>query len=217
MDTIWSYFYPPPPKKTTAEIISENRRMIGVQILSIERDIKNLKRAEGQKLFEVKQSAKTGNLDDAKLAARRLVQTRAQIKRLNITIDKMQGVSAQIQTMQSSNSIATAMHGCVRAIRRMNQHTNGPEMQRVILEFEKQTQMMELKDEMINDFLENEEENEEIEEESDLLVNKVFDEIGIDLLTGMSNAPSTRFSNSNSNSIASSSSNNNNNNNVRLK
>ena len=74
----------------------------------------------------------------------------------------------------------------------MNKAMNLPAMQRIMMEFEKQTEIMEMKEEMIEDTMEDIFETEEDEDaETDEVINKVLDEIGIDLGSQLVKAPQT--------------------------
>lgn len=65
---------------------------------------------------------------------------------------------------------------------------NPPEqVQKTMMEFERQSMMMEATDEMLDELLEDSIE----EEEADALVSAVFDEIGLDLQSQMLSAPRT--------------------------
>lgn len=53
--------------------------------------------------------------------------------------------------MQSTQAMTTAMRGVTRAMIGMNQKMNIPEMRRVMMEFEKQNELMTMKEEIMND------------------------------------------------------------------
>jgi|SRR5579871_2070518 charged multivesicular body protein 2A len=61
----------------------------------------------------------------------------------------------------------------------MNRSMNLPAIQRIAMEFERESDMMEQRQEMMDDAIDDTFEDEE--EESDEIVNQVLDEIGIDL------------------------------------
>ena len=72
----------------------------------------------------------------------------------------------------------------------MNQAMNLPAMQRIMMEFEKQSEMMDMKEEMMEDTMDDMFEMEEDEDlETDEVLNKVLDEIGIDLGSQLANTP----------------------------
>ena len=58
-----------------------------------------------------------------------------------------------------------------------------------ILEFEKQSEMMNMKEEMMNDVMDDAMGDEDDEEESEAVVNKVLDELGLEMGGEMSSIP----------------------------
>eukprot|EP00339_Tiarina_fusa_P029197 CAMPEP_0117038100 /NCGR_PEP_ID=MMETSP0472-20121206/26838_1 /TAXON_ID=693140 ORGANISM="Tiarina fusus, Strain LIS" /NCGR_SAMPLE_ID=MMETSP0472 /ASSEMBLY_ACC=CAM_ASM_000603 /LENGTH=122 /DNA_ID=CAMNT_0004748247 /DNA_START=311 /DNA_END=679 /DNA_ORIENTATION=+ len=86
--------------------------------------------------------------------------------------------------------MANAMAGAARAMGAMNNSMNLPAMQRVMMEFEKQSEMMDMKEEMMEDTMDDMFEMDEDEDlETDEVINKVLDEIGIDLGSQLASAP----------------------------
>jgi len=62
----------------------------------------------------------------------------------------------------------------------MNRGLNLPSIQRIMNEFEKESSMMDMKEEMMSDAVDVDDEEEE-EEEGDKILKEVLDEIGVDL------------------------------------
>merc|ERR1711908_257797 len=75
------------------------------------------------------------------------------------------------------------MAGAARAMGAMNSSMNLPAMQRCMMEFEKQEEMME---DTMDDMFEMDEDE---DLETDEVINKVLDEIGIDLGSQLASAP----------------------------
>src|SRR5688572_15733048 len=63
----------------------------------------------------------------------------------------------------------------------MNRQMNLPAMQKIMMEFEKESEIMDMKEDMMNDVIDDTMAEEDDEEESDEIVNQVLDEIGISL------------------------------------
>uniref|UniRef100_A0A7N5K2Z9 Charged multivesicular body protein 2a n=1 Tax=Ailuropoda melanoleuca TaxID=9646 RepID=A0A7N5K2Z9_AILME len=66
-----------------------------------------------------------------------------------------------------------------------------PQIQKIMMEFEKQSEIMDMKEEMMNDAIDDAMGDEEDEEESDAVVSQVLDELGLTLTDELSNLPST--------------------------
>lgn len=87
--------------------------------------------------------------------------------------------------------MADAMKGVTKAMKSMNRQINMPAIQKIMMDFERESEMMDMKEEMMSDAIDEVMDEEEDEEESDQIVQQVFDEIGIGLdqqvsLTGRS-------------------------------
>src|SRR3981189_578701 len=72
-----------------------------------------------------------------------------------------------------------AMRGATKLLGTMNRNMNLPAIQRIAMEFERENDMMDQRQEMMDDAIDDTFEDEE--EETDEIVNQVLDEIGIDL------------------------------------
>lgn len=85
--------------------------------------------------------------------------------------------------------MAQAMKGVSRAMMNMNKQMNMPQIQQILHEFEKQSEIMDMKEEMINDAIDDAMEDEGDEEESDGIVAQVLDELGLQLNDQLSGLP----------------------------
>lgn len=63
----------------------------------------------------------------------------------------------------------------------MNRQLNLPQIQKILHDFEKQSEIMDMKEEMINDAIDDAMEDEGDEEETDAVVAQVLDELGLQL------------------------------------
>merc|ERR1719410_1420963 len=136
--------------------------------------------------------AKAGQMDAVKIMAKDLVRTRKYVKKFLLMRANIQAVSLKIQTLKSQNSMAQAMKGVTKAMMSMNKQMKLPEIQKIMQEFEKQSEIMDMKEEMMSDVIDDALGDEDDEEESDAIVSQVLDELGLqmgDQLSGV-NAPS---------------------------
>merc|ERR1719348_1122562 len=132
--------------------------------------------------------AKAGQMDAVKIMAKDLVRTRKSIKKFMLMKANIQAVSLKIQTLKSQNAMAQAMKGVTRAMMNMNRQMKLPEIQKIMQEFEKQSEIMDMKEEMMNDVIDDAMGDDDEEEESDAIVTQVLDELGLQLtdqLTGL--------------------------------
>lgn len=93
--------------------------------------------------------------------------------------------------MQTQQSMSKAMGSITITMRTMNRQMNLPALQKLMLEFEKQSSMSEMKQEMVEDILDDVMGADQEEEDADDLVNSVFDEIGISFTGDLAATPSS--------------------------
>merc|ERR1719221_1810295 len=132
--------------------------------------------------------AKQGQMDAVKIMAKDLVRTRKYVKKFMLMRANIQAVSLKIQTLKSQNSMAQAMKGVTKAMMSMNKQMKLPEIQKIMQEFEKQSEIMDMKEEMMSDVIDDALGDEDDEEESDNIVSQVLDELGLqmtDQITGL--------------------------------
>merc|ERR1719310_201112 len=133
--------------------------------------------------------AKAGQMDAVKIMAKDLVRTRKAIKKFMLMKANIQAVSLKIQTLKSQNSMAQAMKGVTKAMMSMNKQMKLPEIQKIMQEFEKQSEIMDMKEEMMSDVIDDALGDEDDEEESDAIVNQVLDELGLQLTDQITGLP----------------------------
>lgn len=75
----------------------------------------------------------------------------------------------------------------------MNRQLNLPQIQKILQEFEKQSEIMDMKEEMMNDHIDDAMEDEGDEEETDAVVAQVLDELGLQLNDQLSGLPQVKF------------------------
>merc|ERR1719391_1619710 len=97
--------------------------------------------------------AKQGQMDAVKIMAKDLVRTRRYVKKFMLMRANIQAVSLKIQTLKSQNTMSQAMKGVTRAMMNMNKQMKLPEIQKIMQEFEKQSEIMDMKEEMMNDVI----------------------------------------------------------------
>merc|ERR1712192_176475 len=140
-----------------------------------------MEQQEKKLIMDIKKMAKAGQMDAVKIMAKDLVRTRKAVKKFMLMKANIQAVSLKIQTLKSQNSMAQAMKGVTKAMMMMNKQMKLPEIQKIMMEFEKQSAMMDMKEEMMNDVMDDAMGDEDDEEESEAVVAKVLDELGLEM------------------------------------
>lgn len=101
---------------------------------------------------------------------------------------QLQAISLRIQTVRSNEQMMQSMKGATSLLGSMNRQMNLPALQRIAMEFEKENDIMDQRQEMMDDAIDDVTGLED-EEEGEDVVREVLDEIGVDLGQAVSAAP----------------------------
>eukprot|EP00388_Colpodella_angusta_P018640 GDKJ01046485.1.p1 GENE.GDKJ01046485.1~~GDKJ01046485.1.p1 ORF type:complete len:226 (+),score=52.42 GDKJ01046485.1:66-680(+) len=157
------------------------KRGLDRTIRDLDKERTRLVQQEKKITIEMKKMAKQDQMDSVRIMAKDLVRTRKFAQKMYRMKTQIQGVSLRLTTMQATGQMTKAMMGVTKAMQMMNAKMNIPQMQAVMREFEKQNEIMGMKEEMMEDAVDealdddlDAEENEEVE------IRKVMDEIGLE-------------------------------------
>ncbi|KAI8330945.1 caspase domain-containing protein [Choanephora cucurbitarum] len=177
-------------RKTPAELLRQHQRAITKAQRELDREREKLERQEKKLIADIKKSAKANQMGACKVMAKDLVRTRRHVQKFYQMKTQLQAVGLRIQTLRSSQQMAEAMKGATKAMGSMNRQMNLPQIQKIMMDFERESEMMDMKDDMMGDAIDDAFEEDEDEEESDEIVNKVLDEIGISFHQELGETPS---------------------------
>eukprot|EP00195_Chlamydomonas_chlamydogama_P008631 CAMPEP_0202892710 /NCGR_PEP_ID=MMETSP1392-20130828/2412_1 /ASSEMBLY_ACC=CAM_ASM_000868 /TAXON_ID=225041 /ORGANISM="Chlamydomonas chlamydogama, Strain SAG 11-48b" /LENGTH=207 /DNA_ID=CAMNT_0049576771 /DNA_START=116 /DNA_END=736 /DNA_ORIENTATION=- len=166
-------------KKTPAEMLRENKRTLDKAIRELDRERMGLQQQEKKIVQEIKKMAKEGQMDAVKVMAKSLVRNRHSVTKMYGLKSQLQAVSLRLATLKSTQAMADAMRGATKAMKVMNKQLNLPNLQKIMMDFERENEKMEMTSDMMGDAIDDAMEGEGEEEETDELVNQVLDEIGI--------------------------------------
>ncbi|BFU24478.1 SNF7 family protein [Entamoeba histolytica HM-1:IMSS-B] len=179
-------------KKTPQEIVREQKLNISKSIREITRESKRLEREEVRLTNEIRKMARLGRTNTVKVMAADLVKTKKQIDKLQVVIAQLNSTKMKLTEMSSMVAVTEAMNGVTNAMRKVNEATKLPAMQKVMNDFEKQNAELGIKNTMVSDMVNEGYEGDDIEEETELEVDKVLTEIGLDVENGLKPVPETR-------------------------
>eukprot|EP00741_Cyanophora_paradoxa_P010148 tig00020510_g9823.t1 len=168
-------------KKTPEEQMKEYKRMIDRAVRELDRERTRLQTQEKKLVAEIKKTAQQNQMGAVKIMAKDLVRTRAHVNKFYNMRAQLQAVGLRLQTLKSTAAMAGAMKGVTKALTKMNEKLQMKEMADIMKEFSKQSEIMDAKEEMMGDTIDDVMGGEDEEEESDTLVRQVLDEIGIKL------------------------------------
>jgi len=166
--------------KTPDQMMREYKRTLDRTIRELDRERTKLQAQDKKLVADMKKMARQNQMEAVRIMARDLVRTRKYINQFYQMKAEMQAVSLRLQTMKSTQTMTNCMKGCTKAMMGMNRQMNLPAMRRVMMEFEKQSEVMEMKQELMNDTIDEVMDDGNEETETDEMVSQVLDEIGLD-------------------------------------
>jgi charged multivesicular body protein 2A len=177
-------------RKTPQELLRQNQRALNKAMREMDRERQRLEQQEKKIIMDIKKMAKMGQMDSVRVMAKDLVRTRQYVKKFIMMKANIQAVSLKVQTLKSQDAMAQAMKGVTRAMQQMNKQLNLPQIQKIMQEFEKQTEIMDMKEEMIGDTIDDAMGEADDEEETEQVVAQVLDELGIQMGQELAGLPS---------------------------
>lgn len=168
-------------RKTPEELLRQNQRALNKVIRELDRERTGLERQEKKLVVDIKKMAKSGQMEAVKIMAKDLVRTRNFVKKFILMRANIQAIALKVQTLKSQAAMANAMKGVTKALRNMNKRLNLPQLQKIMMQFERESEIMDLKEETISDTIDDVIGEGDEDEETDVIVNQVLDELGISL------------------------------------
>lgn len=178
-------------KKTPEEMLKQNQRALNRAMRDLDRERQKLEQQEKKVIADIKKMAKAGQMDAVKIMSKDLIRTRKYVKKFIMMRANIQAVSLKVQTLRSNNAMAQAMKGVSKAMASMNKQLKLPQIQKIMMEFEKQSEIMDMKEDMMNDAIDDVIGDEDDEEESEKVVQQVLDELGLTLTDELTGLPTT--------------------------
>jgi len=150
----------------------------------MDREMRELDRQEKQVTMELKQRAKViSNGKDPALAAlaKQLVQVRKQKEKLLTAKAHIGAVGMHATSMAAQVSAAHAIGSVTGAMSVANSAMDVKETTKILQEFQRENERLEVKAEMMDEALIDAFDNEEVEEEAEQVTNQVLAELGVEL------------------------------------
>ncbi|DAZ97007.1 TPA: hypothetical protein N0F65_011922 [Lagenidium giganteum] len=176
-------------KKTLKEQLRENKREINRAIRELDRERLNMQNQEKKLIIEIKKMAKEGQISSVKIMAKDLVRTRQHVNKFYTMRSQLQAVALRLETAKSAEAMTSALAGTTKAMQAMAKSMNLPRLNQIMMEYTKESERMEMQQEMIGDTIDDVMDADQDEEETDKIVGQVLDEIGIDLTGNVPEAP----------------------------
>lgn len=170
---------------TQAERLRKHQRALEKTQRELDRERIKLENQEKKLIVDIKKSAKAGQMGACKIQAKDLVRTRRYIEKFYSMRTQLQAISLRIQTVRTNEQMMQSMKGATRILGSMNRQMNLPQLQRIAMEFERENEMMDQRQEMMDDAIDDAMGVDD-EAEGDEVVEQVLEEIGVDLKQAVS-------------------------------
>ncbi|GAA5979082.1 hypothetical protein JCM11641_004967 [Rhodosporidiobolus odoratus] len=180
--------------KTPAERLRQHQRALQKAQRELDRERSKLESQEKKLVMDIKNGARKGEMGSCKVMARDLVRTRRYISKFYTMKTQLQAVSLRIQGMRSGQQMAEAMKGATKAMSLMSRQLNLPQIQSILQNFEKESAVMDMKEEMMGDAIDDamdDEVGETEEEEGDRILDEVLAEIGVGVGQQLGDTPTS--------------------------
>ena len=176
---------PPTPE----EVLKNSQKLLRKGIRELEREVEKMKRDEVKLIHEIKQLGLQGRTSGIKPMAKELIRARNSMIKFSEMSSQLKAVSMRIRSMQSTATMANAMRSATRAMASLNKQMNNTQLQRIMMMFEREGEFMELKQEMMDDTIDNIMSSPMDEEDEEELINQIMDEIGIETMRNLNCPP----------------------------
>eukprot|EP01083_Nonionella_stella_P290168 987413_1 len=182
-------------QKTVKQIIREQKRINNRSIRQLEREINKIKREEKKNQIEMKRLAKQGQHAAVRHLAKDIVRMRATQANFIKLKCELSSISRQMDTMAANKQLMDSMKNVSKIMPIINKQINLPELQNIMRKYDENQMKNQLKQDMINDAM-----DDALDYDSDAedeLIQKVMDEIGIEMDTNLDNVPNKKLKNPN--------------------
>ncbi|KAJ5782710.1 hypothetical protein N7457_004484 [Penicillium paradoxum] len=176
-------------RMTPAERLRKHQRALDRTQRELDRERVKLENQEKKLVQDIKKSAKNGQVGACKIQAKDLVRTRRYIQKFYQMRTQLQAISLRIQTVRSNEQMMQSMKGATMLLGSMNRQMNLPALQRIAMEFERENDVMDQRQEMMDDAIDEATGMEGEEEEGEDIVKEILDEIGVDLNQAFGETP----------------------------
>ncbi|KAK5938334.1 ESCRT-III subunit protein did4 [Knufia obscura] len=177
-------------RMTPQEKLRKHQRALEKTMRELDREKKKLEGQQNTLQRSIKQNAEKGQLNAAKVQAKDLARTRKYIERFNQTTVQLKAISLRIQTVRTNEQMMQSMKGATRIIGGMNRTMNLPALSKIAQDFERENDVMEQRQEMMEDAVDDALGDPAEEEESEETINQILDELGIEFNSKLGATPS---------------------------
>ena len=164
---------------TPEDMMKNSLRLLRNGTRELEREIKRMQQEESKLKNELKDLAIKGQIPASKVLSKQIVRNRNAIARFYELTGQLKGVATQVRSMNSITIMESAMKSATKSLYMLNRQIPNGALQQIMITFEKEGQAMELKQEIMNDTIDDVLSMPNDEADENLILEQILDEIGI--------------------------------------
>jgi len=165
---------------TPEEYVKKWKRDLNKERRELDKNIRGIEREELKVKREIKAAAKRGDLSSAKTLAKELVRSKKAKERIAMSKAQLNSVQMQLSQNLATYKMAGTLKKSADIMTMMNNLIRLPEMQQVMMVMAREMEKAGLIDEVVADAMEDM--DDDVETEADEAVQKVLEELNLDLL-----------------------------------
>lgn len=179
--------------KTPKELNRECDKAVRMAIMDLERHKKSMQTDVKRAKLTAKKLAAEGDAEEARMQVTLACRQTAMTRRVSGLILNMKSVQTQVKMAGASAAMMDVMRKAVKAMFIVNAQVPLPMIPRLMREFERQKETMEMKEELMNEALDEASNGDtSIEADADALMDQIYAELELEHLKQMPSAPSRR-------------------------
>lgn len=161
--------------------LNKNKRAVSKAIREVDREIHKLELEESKLLKEVRNSIEKGYNESAKIFSRDILKVRKQMEKLNLARSQLMGAELRLTSIKSQIQVNNALTDLNSVMGKVNESTELTKIQSILRNFAKESDKIDVKEDMINDSIDVAFGNEVTIEDEEELIKKIYDEIYISM------------------------------------
>ncbi|KAK1443795.1 hypothetical protein BgAZ_206710 [Babesia gibsoni] len=172
--------------------LRQTKQQINRTIRELERQRMKYERDEKGIIQKLKSEAKNGRMQNMRLLAKDLVRSRKIAQHYCSMKSQMTAILIQLQSAQSANMLSTNIKNVNYLISKVSQKANIADFQKIIQSLGRESEIVNLKLDVMSESLDNTLQDVESIEEEDKVITQILEELGIDtsaVLDSVANPP----------------------------
>lgn len=165
-------------RPTPEEMLKKNKRLISTAVRRLEVEITGLEQNEKRIKIQIKQAVKKNDVAHTRMLAKQWVKNKKTVGAFKKMSIEMQQFKNELTTMMNISQMGDVMKNVTKIMRRINNKHNLGEFNKMMMDYQREFEIMGMKQEMMNDALD-EGDSEEVDEETDLIISQIVEEASL--------------------------------------